>query len=313
MMKYLFILNQENLKLAEQEVVSLLAPKEFKRSAQFLVVDKINEKLIKRLAYTKNVYKILFETKTIEKDIKKFNWQKYYKTSFLVRCSETEKERKYASLIWHILEKPKVNLSSPKTIFSFIKNESITYACQPVWENDHKFEERRSHLRPGHAGTSMHPKLARAAINLTGIKKGKLVDLFCGSGGILLEAGLIGLKPIGYDIDELSIEKAKKNLKHYKVKNFILYEKDSLKTNKKLNYLATDLPYGQSSKLSKELNLLYKQFFEFLKNNLKKNAVVIVKENTGYKKFIKHFKTKMFKQRIHKNMTKVIILIESTL
>jgi len=53
------------------------------------------------------------------------------------------------------------------------------------------FGKRKPHMRPGFHPSSLNPKLARAFVNLTGIRKGTIVDMFCGTGGILIEAGLI--------------------------------------------------------------------------------------------------------------------------
>ncbi len=44
----------------------------------------------------------------------------------------------------------------------------------------------------------MSPKLARCMVNLTGVKENDLVlDPFCGTGGILIEAGIMGARVIG--------------------------------------------------------------------------------------------------------------------
>lgn len=60
---------------------------------------------------------------------------------------------------------------------------------------------------------SIPPRLARAMINLTGVKKGDVVlDPFCGFGTILQEALLLGLKPIGVDIDDKCVSATQKNL-----------------------------------------------------------------------------------------------------
>ena len=75
--------------------------------------------------------------------------------------------------------------------------------------------ERKAHLRPELQPTSLHPRLARALINLTGIRKGILLEPFCGAGGILLEAGLMGIKTVGYDIDKIVLKKCKINLNFY--------------------------------------------------------------------------------------------------
>ena len=104
-------------------------------------------------------------------------------------------------------------------------------------ELKHKFGLRKPHLRPGFHPSSLNPKLARAIVNLTGIEKGKILDPFCGVCGILIEAGLIGLFPVGYDIDEEMLKKAELNFRYFGIKRFILEKKDARKLKKKFNYV----------------------------------------------------------------------------
>lgn len=50
------------------------------------------------------------------------------------------------------------------------------------------------------------PQLVRACINISGIKRGSIVlDPFCGSGTTLCEARVRGMKPIGIDLNPLSV------------------------------------------------------------------------------------------------------------
>ena len=57
---------------------------------------------------------------------------------------------------------------------------------------------RRAFSRP----ISLHPKFARALVNLSRVPMaGTLLDPFCGTGGVVLEAAEIGLRPIGSDRD----------------------------------------------------------------------------------------------------------------
>ena len=83
------------------------------------------------------------------------------------------------------------------------------------------FEQRKAQNRPEHHPSSLHPKLARALINLTQTTS-SILDPMCGSGGILIEAGLMKLKPIGYDIDQIQINRSRINLSHFKIKNYTL-------------------------------------------------------------------------------------------
>jgi len=59
---------------------------------------------------------------------------------------------------------------------------------------------------------TLPPKLARIMVNLTGRKDGIVWDPFCGSGTILMEAGMLGFDLLGSDIDEKAIDFTEKNI-----------------------------------------------------------------------------------------------------
>ena len=67
-------------------------------------------------------------------------------------------------------------------------------------ESRRDFGERRPTDRPFFQPGSMDPLDARALVNIAGAKPGaRLVDPMCGTGGILLEAGLVGSDVVGVD------------------------------------------------------------------------------------------------------------------
>ncbi|GAH56289.1 unnamed protein product, partial [marine sediment metagenome] len=60
------------------------------------------------------------------------------------------------------------------------------------------------------------PKIARALVNLSGVKEKELfLDPFCGTGGILIEAGEIGARVIGIDVQGKMVRGAEENLGFY--------------------------------------------------------------------------------------------------
>lgn len=174
------------------------------------------------------------------------------------------------------------------------------------------YQYRKPHLRPQLHPSSLSPKLAKCLINLTGIKKGYILDPFCGSGGILIEAALMNLKPIGYDIDEVMLRRAIINLTHYNIKNFKLKLTDATKIKKKFNYIVTDLPYGKNTAV-KDLNKLYLNFLKNLKKILIKKAVIVFPDFINYKPLIKKSKLKLekeFSYYIHKSLSKKIVVLK---
>jgi len=346
-MKYIFLLSKEDLKLAKEEATSLLGIKKSKLIENLLFLDTDNIELANRLAYTRKVYQFLFETKkeNIAKDIKSFNWQEIYKKNFCVRVHSLDNtptnrkgwgggtaEKELASKIWKTLKNPKVNLKNPKTSIEFFIKENKIYAAKLVKELKQNFEQRKAHKKPELHPTALNPKLARALINLAGAQK-EIMDPFCGAGGILIEAGLIGLKPIGYDLYKIMVKKAKINLEHFKIKNYKLINQDALNIKKKYNYIITDVPYGLNSAIwtrkgnknkkiplkqnnrkqsLKDLEDFYLKFLKVLKKILKNKAVVIFPHYVNYKKLIKQANLnieKEFSQYIHRSLTRKITVL----
>ena len=253
--------------------------------------------------------------KDLEKHINKYDWNKIYKENFALRLFNDKnfKEKDLADLIYNKLKNPKVNLKNPKTEIHIIKKSSKYFVGKLLYQNKEPFKDRRPHLRPELHPSSLNPRLARALINLTGIKKGKIYDPFCGSGGILIEAGLLNLKPIGYDIDQIMLNRAQINLKHFKIKDYKLEKKDATTIKENINYLVTDLPYGLNT-TSKNLNTLYSNFLTNLKQILKKQAVIVFPHFINHKKIINQAQLNIlgeYDYYIHKSLSKKIVVVGS--
>jgi len=142
------------------------------------------------------------------------------------------------------------------------------------------FERRKPQFRPYFHPTSMHPRIARALVNLARVKKGDTVlDPFCGTGGILIEAGLMGLKAKGSDIDEEMVDGCRKNLKHFGLEGEIK-QTDAMNLDKEftgIDSIVTDLPYGRSSFTSdKDMEKLYNEFISVAGNLLEKDKYLVV-------------------------------------
>jgi tRNA (guanine10-N2)-dimethyltransferase len=147
--------------------------------------------------------------------------------------------------------------------------------------NRSRFEERKVQNRPFFSPISLHPKLACSLVNLSSIKKdGILLDPFCGTGGLILEAGLIGAKVIGSDIEDKMIDGCKKTLDFYKVKNYELYHSDIGDIDKKINKvdsIVTDLPYGKSTTMKGEkMEQLYTRAFKSISKLLKDGGKAVI-------------------------------------
>ncbi|ARS89466.1 methyltransferase domain-containing protein [Natrarchaeobaculum aegyptiacum] len=78
------------------------------------------------------------------------------------------------------------------------------------------FGERAPTDKPFFQPGSMDPLLARAVANVAGAHPGRTVlDPMCGTGGVLVEAGLVGADVIGTDAQEKMARGARENLAHF--------------------------------------------------------------------------------------------------
>lgn len=144
-----------------------------------------------------------------------------------------------------------------------------------------QFQKRRGHLRPFLSPVTLHPKIARALVNLSTVKVTEtILDPFCGTGGILLEAGFLGIQVIGSDIEKKMIEGCQKNLEYYHIKNHKLYCADieEIPTYvSSVDAVVTDFPYARATTTKGEqLPKLYNRAFETIAKVLKKNRRAVI-------------------------------------
>jgi tRNA (guanine10-N2)-dimethyltransferase len=76
------------------------------------------------------------------------------------------------------------------------------------------FGQRQPTDRPFFQPGSMDPLEARALVNIAGARPGRtVVDPMCGTGGLLLEAGLLGARVVGGDAQEKMVRGTRRNLR----------------------------------------------------------------------------------------------------
>jgi len=337
-MKFVLLISGENEALAFSEIKSVAAifdpaAKIRKRKRLILLSSGLigEGKAIQmqaRLAFTRSTGLLLFSCsrKLLNKKIEIFDWASVYSSSFSVRIkgiSGKESriallERRIGGKIFDILPAkgitPRVRLEFPKTEIEFFFLGNTAFCAKIIAVQKEDFEVRAPRYRPGFSPVSMSPKLCRCMVNLSGAAAGKKIfDPFCGTGGILIEAGLMGLKIEGSDIDAEMIGKCRKNLKFFKLSARISVA-DASKISGRKDYVVCDLPYGVSSYLSEKKKFLYPKFTRALSSHLEERAVLCIKKGEDEQLIKKGFKElkiiKSFSYYIHKSMTKKIIVIE---
>ena len=169
----LFHLSGENLDLAREEILAFGESK-FKQIKNVLLLDVGYSKIFERLGFTHGIFDVFFESnsKDLMQDIMCFNFNRYYKKDFRIKIinfgDDVEfDEKKLGEIVFKKLEKPKVNLSNPKTTFFFIFVDKKIFCCRLIKKIEKSFYSRKPHLKPELHPTSLDPKLAKVLINLS--------------------------------------------------------------------------------------------------------------------------------------------------
>ncbi len=122
----------------------------------------------------------------------------------------------------------------------------------------------------------MSPKLARCMVNLSRVNSGDLLlDPFCGTGGILIEAGLIGCKVAGSDVNWKMKNGSAINLDYCGITDYRTFNVDvrELKMYEKVDSVVTDPPYGISTSTGDiDGDEIFNEFFHSIYNNMKDDA-----------------------------------------
>lgn len=113
-------------------------------------------------------------------------------------------------------------------------------------------EARAVKHRPFSHPVSIHPKFARAMVNLARLAPGQTVlDPFCGTGGVLMEATLMGHRAVGSDIDPRMVEGSRENLAALGLDADVHQADvgDAAPEGSTVDAIVTDPPYGRSTSL----------------------------------------------------------------
>ncbi|HDY74057.1 MAG TPA: methyltransferase domain-containing protein, partial [Euryarchaeota archaeon] len=212
----------------------------------------------------------------------------------------------------------KVDLKNPDVqVQGFLSEDSfiLTRLIQNL--NRSEILERTPHRRPYFHPSSLSPILSRTICNICGVTAGKtLLDPFCGTGGLLIEAGLLGAELHGRDIDSEMISGCGENLSHYRLNGSLeIGDATELKDSERFDIAITDPPYGRASTTrGRGINALYQKAAESIYKILKPGgrACILsphtlpleeIAEDTGFN--ILESET----IRVHKSLTRKIVFL----
>lgn len=129
--------------------------------------------------------------------------------------------------------------------------------CALGWlaaESRREFGERRPTDRPFFQPGSMAPLLARALANIAGARpEVRILDPMCGTGGVLVEAGLVGAAVLGVDAQWKMVRGTGTNLDHYLTGDWSACRGDATRIpirDDTVDGVVFDAPYGRQSKIA---------------------------------------------------------------
>ena len=201
-----------------------------------------------------------------------------------------------------------VNLKDPEIVIRMQMCDKVhLYIEEKVTETD-LLEKRKVGERPFFSPISLHPKYARALINMAEVKRGQTVlDPFCGTGGIVIEAAEMGMKAVASDFDEDMIIGCQENLDFYGLK---MYDFDVLDIGEiaerfpEMDSICTDPPYGRSTKTGGEkIDEIYRRAGEVIPKCLKKGhkAGIVLPHPLQIEGMTLQ---NIFEQRVHGSLTR---------
>lgn len=225
-------------------------------------------------------------------------------------CSQKEFERMIGTMI-----SGPVSLKNPKREYRAILSEDRCYFGRVLFAFDRSSFDMRN---PGkrdffHPGVMM-PRLARTLVNIAGVQQGDIVlDPFCGTGGILIEAHLLGASTIGSDFDSQMVMGTRQNIPH---SHLMLADATQLPCgDRTVDAVVTDLPYGQSVciKKSDSMEKLYRNSLEEIRRVLKNGKLAVVVTHRDISPIAAEYFTilQQHNQRVHKSLTRRILLLAS--
>jgi len=235
------------------------------------------------------------------------------------KLNRTKLEQKLGAVVLSKAKGARVHLANPdKTFFGVLTDNKFLFGLKIAEIEPKPFMERRPRKRPFFHPSAMPPKLARCMVNLARPKLGELVlDPFCGTASMLIEAGLLGCKVVGFDAQKRMVRGSLRNLAYYGVQPNGLGVADAQHLPiTKVDCIVTDPPYGRSATtMGRETAQIVKDFLSRVEGHIpRKRHICIASPKSiqigrlGEKLGLKHVESHFV--YVHRSLTREIAVLE---
>ncbi|MFB6134119.1 MAG: methyltransferase domain-containing protein [Halanaeroarchaeum sp.] len=146
-----------------------------------------------------------------------------------------------------------VDLDDPDHVLLALFSRDTCLLAWEVVESVRNYGSRLPTDRPFFQPGSMDPLLARSVVNLAAVRAGdRVLDPMCGTGGLLIEAGLVGGHPLGFDAQRKMVAGTRENLDAYLEVPCSVGLADATRlplADGSADVAVFDAPYGRQSKI----------------------------------------------------------------
>ena len=255
-MQYVALVTGDQTSLAVSELKSLVGLTGGK-------IESVNERVV------------IFSTTSLDEIVKRVTFTKYIADL----SPEASKMKRYKILEIIMDDSPsklhdvamhmpgRVDLTNPEEVYLLLTNSDGFIMGRLIFERDVSEIVSSFKKRPINHPSSINPLLARAMINISGVKiGGTIIDPFAGTGTFLSEAQRMGIRAIGIDLSVKMVNGAIENMKYYGFNNYIIKPGDFSQIGEyNFDAIVTDPPYGRGSKIFSETRIkLYRDLFSII-------------------------------------------------
>ena len=257
----------------------------------------------------------------LEEELGKFDFSEYESASIRVKVTESRRKEIDANALMKRLgailaKKTKIRLDNPQLRLRVYVGSRAHIGKQIAEIDRSQYEKRKNRLLPFTSPVSIHPRIARALINLTAeSSRCRILDPFCGTGTFLIEASMMGMDVFGSDLSKKMIAGSKRNLEHLKL-SAKLDQRDvgDISISKEnFDCIVTDPPYGRSSTTNREpISDLYsramKSFSGALRNGGRVGMIVPDIALLDYRDYFRLAKRASI--RVHRSLVRNFVIFE---
>ena len=177
------------------------------------------------------------------------------------------------------------------------------------------FESRHVRHRPFFAPITVHPRLARCMANLARVRSGeRVLDPFCGTGGLAIEAGLLGARVTVGDLDPRMVEGAAHALEAAGVRHEsrVADAAQAALSGAPWDAILTDPPYGRGASSHREPRLaLYRRALDAFAKALRPGGrLVAAFPDPAVIPLVREVLTveEVHAVRVHKSLTRQVVV-----